>query len=196
VPIPGVITSRTTSALVLGAAILGGLVRPAWAQAPAAGIKDVSLSIHYRARADRALADVMADLLGAFDYRVTAKRLAAEPGGGEVRYFRTVDRKAAFHVQSIVENVLPTKGPPRTLAVVHRSGRRVPPGRIEIWVSSRAPNKAGSHRALRVQPRRGRSASARGAVRTSNSVRRDGASDRTKRQPQRPRRSGDPERMA
>ena len=151
-----VIASCTALALVLGGAVLGGVVRTACAQAPAVGIKDVSLSIHYRARADRALADVMGDVLGAFDYRVTAKRFAAEPGGGEVRYFRTVDRKAALHVQSIVENVLATKGPPKQLAVVHRSARRerVPPGRIEIWVPSRVGKTLGSHRAPRVRPRR------------------------------------------
>ena len=151
-----VIASCTALALVLGGAILGGVVRTACAQASAVGIKDVSLSIHYRARADRTLVDGMADVLGAFDYRVTAKRFATEPGGGEVRYFRTVDRKAALHVQSIVENVLATKAPPKRLAVVHRSALRgrVPRGRIEIWVPSRARKKPGSHRAPRVPPRR------------------------------------------
>ena len=138
-------TTRHLCALAARAAlwaVLGGVPPLVAAQEPTR-MEEVRLVIHYQSRGDRGLADAMAEVLGALDYRVAGMHLVGGSGDGEIKYFRAADRTAALHVQSIVENVLVSRGRREPLTVAERAPVRhaVAAGHIEIWVPSSPRSK-------------------------------------------------------
>jgi hypothetical protein len=105
-------------------------------------VSDIRVYVHYRNASDRPLVDGVANMLASLDYRVMDKRLVSQASSGDVRFFFALDRTAAVHVQSVVENFLLSHGWPVRLALLDRCGRfeNARPGLVEVWIPTPPPD--------------------------------------------------------